>query len=157
MICVIFYYTFFIPFNFGISGGYYMHSSTAWFAFNVVVNLIFLFDAFLQFSRAYRDDSGTLVFSLVAIRKNYIRSGWFFMNLLASFPTAMFLAAVVDDADPLDSDLFRGLWVFELFNVSSDSELLGKNQCRNHADVQVSLLDHSRFGKCRYVTVTFLM
>lgn len=94
-----------------------MHSSTAWFAFNVVVNLIFLFDAFLQFSRAYRDDSGTLVFSLVAIRKNYIRSGWFFMNLLASFPTAMFLAAVVDDADPLDSDLFRGLWVFELFKL----------------------------------------
>lgn len=94
-----------------------MHSSTAWFAFNVVVNLIFLFDAFLQFFRAYRDDSGTLVFSLVAIRKNYIRSGWFFMNLLASFPTAMFLAAVVDDADPLDSDLFRGLWVFELFKL----------------------------------------
>lgn len=94
-----------------------MHSSTAWFAFNVVVNLIFLFDAFLQFFRAYRDDSGTLVFSLVAIRKNYIRSGWFFMNLLASFPQAMFLAAVVDDADPLDSDLFRGLWVFELFKL----------------------------------------
>jgi hypothetical protein len=39
------------------------------------------------------------------------------MNLLASFPTAMFLAAVVDDADPLDNDLFRGLWVFELFKL----------------------------------------
>lgn len=38
---------------------------------------------------AYRDKNGKLVYSLRSIRREYIRSGWFFINLLASLPASV--------------------------------------------------------------------
>lgn len=45
-------------------------------------------DTILHFFRAYYD-KGHLIYSLPTIRKNYIRSGWFFFNLLSSIPTGL--------------------------------------------------------------------
>ena len=42
MICSIWYYAFYIPFHFGISGGYYTVYSDGFLAFNMIVNVTFL-------------------------------------------------------------------------------------------------------------------
>lgn len=124
MILVIWYFAFFIPFQFGVSGGYYSFTNTAFQYFNGLVNLIFMVDTFLAFFRAYYDKSGRLVYSLKTIRKNYIRSGWFFINVLASLPTSSIIykeasARMVDgDVDDLQSDNLRLVYfLFSLFKL----------------------------------------
>ena len=89
VIMAIWYYAFYIPFHFGCSGGYYTMTNTGFMIFNMIVNMTFLVDTFLAFFRAYRDANGRLVYSLKSIRRNYIRSGWFFVNLLASIPSSV--------------------------------------------------------------------
>lgn len=42
MILIIIYYALYIPFYFGISGGYLNDTSRAWFAFNMVANICFI-------------------------------------------------------------------------------------------------------------------
>lgn len=48
-------------------------------------------DTFLQFFRAYYDDKGYLIYNLSTIRRNYLKSGWFFLNLLSSIPTSLLI------------------------------------------------------------------
>lgn len=93
VIMAIWYYAFYIPFHFGCSGGYYTMTNTGFMVFNMIVNMTFLVDTFLAFFRAYRDANGRLVYSLKSIRRNYIRSGWFFVNILASIPSSGFIYA----------------------------------------------------------------
>ena len=100
----IWYYAFYIPFHFGISGGYYTVYYDGFLVFNMIVNGTFLskytiynclfwydgtiifyldptsslyiVDTFMRFFRAFRDKNGRIVYSLKAIRRSYIRSGW---------------------------------------------------------------------------------
>jgi hypothetical protein len=82
-------------------------------------------DTFLVFFRAYRDEKGLLVYSLAKIRRNYIRSGWFFLNLLASFPGTLlsYLVSLKYTDEQLDdlvqnSDALRMvLFLFEMFKL----------------------------------------
>ena len=48
-------------------------------------------DSILVFFRAYRDKDGRIIFSHRSIALRYIKSGWFFVNLLASTPTVLIL------------------------------------------------------------------
>ncbi|KAL7463132.1 hypothetical protein ACHAXS_003513 [Conticribra weissflogii] len=89
MILVIFYYAFSVPYQLGISGGMTAVTNTGFYVFNVIVNCIFVVDTFMNFFRAYRGSDGKLIFSLPAIRRSYIRSGWFFINLMAAFPSTV--------------------------------------------------------------------
>eukprot|EP00585_Thalassiosira_rotula_P005600 CAMPEP_0196149044 /NCGR_PEP_ID=MMETSP0910-20130528/29000_1 /TAXON_ID=49265 /ORGANISM="Thalassiosira rotula, Strain GSO102" /LENGTH=574 /DNA_ID=CAMNT_0041411893 /DNA_START=89 /DNA_END=1813 /DNA_ORIENTATION=+ len=91
MIVVIWYYAFAIPFHFGISSGYYQMCYRGFSLFNNVLNVMFIVDTFLAFLRAFRDENGLIVYSLQSIRRRYIRSGWFFINLMASLPTSLIL------------------------------------------------------------------
>ncbi|KAL7535358.1 hypothetical protein ACHAXR_006440 [Thalassiosira sp. AJA248-18] len=147
MILAIWYYSFYIPFNLGISGGcysgnfvvllqinlcsYLTHSYHRWclvfyesyFIFNTIVNMAFFVDTFLAFFRAYRDKNGRIVFNLKTIAKQYIKSGWFFINLLASLPTS---SIVYYDArkhlrsgnfEALDNDNTRLYFFLEFFKL----------------------------------------
>jgi hypothetical protein len=91
MILVIIFYAFYIPFHAAISSGYLTFTNTPFFVIVVSTNAVFFIDTFLIFLRAYRDENGLLIFSLRTIARQYIRSGWFFINLLASFPTTTIL------------------------------------------------------------------
>ena len=50
-------------------------------AYNIV-------DYVLVFFRAYRDEKGVIIFYRKAIAIRYFTSGWFFINLLACFPSS---------------------------------------------------------------------
>ena len=121
MILVIIYYAVYIPFHIGISGGYLSLTNNWWLAFNMLVNVIFFIDTFMTFFRAYRDERGVLIYSLKRIRNNYIKSGWFFLNLLACIPgTAISHAQFPEfDATTMDQSLadFGGAALFFLFEL----------------------------------------
>jgi hypothetical protein len=79
-------------------------------------------DTFLQFFRAYYDKKGYLIYNLSTIRKTYIRSGWFFFNLLSSIPTSLLVwaAAGIEDQDDFNEDLTgwdRALMVLDVFKL----------------------------------------
>ena len=80
-------------------------------------------DTFLAFFRAYRDQKGYLIYSLAKIRKNYIRSGWFFMNLLACVPGTGISHAMSIEIDTSDLDAQLGnsavtaFFIFEVFKL----------------------------------------
>ena len=114
MILVIIFYSFYIPFHGGISGGYLIVTSRTFFGVVVSMNAIFFIDTFICFFRAYRDEKGLLVFSLRSIALNYIRSGWFFINLLAAFPTTAIDYSNYKNADPTSGST---LFIFELFKL----------------------------------------
>ncbi|KAL3803751.1 hypothetical protein ACHAW5_004602 [Stephanodiscus triporus] len=86
LIFAIWYYAFAIPFSFGVSRGYFQAVSLGVWIFTITLNIGFFVDSFLPFFRPYRDKHGRLVTSLKKIRRHYIRSGLFFINLLASLP-----------------------------------------------------------------------
>ncbi|KAL7495293.1 hypothetical protein ACHAWT_006619 [Skeletonema menzelii] len=115
MILVIIFYAFYIPFHAGISAGYLTFTNDGFFAVVVSMNAVFFFDTFIAFFRAYRDENGVLIFSLRTIAKRYIRSGWFFVNLLASFPTTSILyAKYYRNGEQVTGDT---LFIFELFKL----------------------------------------
>ncbi|KAL7513771.1 hypothetical protein ACHAXN_013220 [Cyclotella atomus] len=116
------YNAFFIPYQFGMSGGYYKMTSDLFVVFSFVVDLIFFVDTFLQFFRAYYDKKGYLIYNLSTIRKTYIRSGWFFINLLSSIPTSLLVwaAAGIEDQDDFNEDFTgwdRALMVLDVFKL----------------------------------------
>ena len=51
IILAIWYYAFYIPFHFGISGGYYTVYYTWFLVVNMIINLTFILDTFLAFFR----------------------------------------------------------------------------------------------------------
>ena len=114
MILVIIFYAFYIPFHAGISGGYCLISSRAFFSIVVSMNAVFFIDTFMIFFRAYRDKRGVLIFSLRSIALRYIRSGWFFINLLGSFPTTAILYARYRKGEEMGGD---ALFIMELFKL----------------------------------------
>ena len=103
--------------------GYYTVYYTWYMIFNTCLNLCFLIDTFLSFFRAYRDEHGRMVFSLRSIRRHYIRSGWFFVNLLASIPASSLVygaakeAMDTGDTQPLDNPNMRLYFILELFKL----------------------------------------
>jgi hypothetical protein len=78
-------------------------------------------DTFLAFFRAYRDERGIFIYSLSRIRKNYIKSGWFFLNLLACIPGSLIshLRLQGFKSTAMDEDLrdFNGVAMFFLFEL----------------------------------------
>ena len=122
-------------------------------------------DTFLQFFRAYYDSRGYLVYNLSTIRKAYIRSGWFFFNLLSSIPTSLlvWLHAATDPAEltleeegssPWDHalmilDLFKLLRLFRLKRLMSTSSVVDSYWER------VNVMTTSEFFGCRVRVVVF--
>ena len=51
IILAIWYYAFYIPFHFGISGGYYTVYYTWFLVVNMIINFTFILDTFLAFFR----------------------------------------------------------------------------------------------------------
>ena len=91
-------------------------------------------DTFLQFFRAYYDPRGYLIYNLRKIRRNYIRSGWFFFNLLSSIPTSLliwsgsFIPDQMENSSQWDTflmvlDVFKLLRLFRLKRLMSTSSL----------------------------------
>jgi hypothetical protein len=82
-------------------------------------------DTFLAFFRAYRDEKGILIYSLATIRKQYIRSGWFFLNLIACFPgtiigfivTKSLTDEQVEAMMEGSPTVHRVLFIFEMFKL----------------------------------------
>lgn len=58
---------------------------SVWFAFELIVDFLFLIDILITLNSAYYNDEGTLITSRSSIVLNYIKS-WFFFDLLAIFP-----------------------------------------------------------------------
>jgi hypothetical protein len=118
MILVIIFYGFYIPFHAGISSGYLTFTCMPFFGLVVSMNAVFFVDTFMVFFRAYRDENGQLIFSLRTIARRYIRSGWFFVNLLASFPTTTLLyAKYYRNDEQLTGDRLFAVEVFKLLRI----------------------------------------
>jgi len=81
---------------------------------------LFAADSILVFFRAYRDKDGRLFFSHRSIALNYIKSGWFFINLVACIPTDLifYLESVANNylAEGL-GDSVRYYFYFGLFKM----------------------------------------
>jgi hypothetical protein len=86
IIVLLFLYLFVLPYQIGVSSGYYLLKSKFWLALNIFFNCIFFVDNFLYFIRAYRDKNGRLVMSLPVIRRNYVRT-YCVPNFLSTFPS----------------------------------------------------------------------
>jgi hypothetical protein len=85
---LLFLYLFVLPYQIGVSSGYYLLKSKFWLALNIFFNCIFFVDNFLYFIRAYRNKDGRLVMSLPIIRRNYVRS-FCVPNFLSTFPSTI--------------------------------------------------------------------
>lgn len=89
-------------------------------------------DTFLNFFRAYYDSKGYLIYNLSTIRRNYIKSGWFFINLLSSVPTSLLIWTTASSEiieSTVDSilmilDVFKLLRIFRLKRLMSTSSVV---------------------------------
>ena len=89
-------------------------------------------DTFLNFFRAYYDSRGYLIYNLSTIRRNYITSGWFFINLLSSVPTSLLIWTTASSdhiKSKVDSilmilDVFKLLRIFRLKRLLSTSSVV---------------------------------
>jgi hypothetical protein len=79
---------FMIPFQIGVSFGYFLFQSTASLGFDVFMNTCFFIDNFVYFFRAYRCKWGYMILSLKTIRRQYL-STYFVPNLLGTLPTTL--------------------------------------------------------------------
>ena len=154
MILVIIFYTFYIPFHGGISGGYLIVTSRPFFCFVVSMNAIFFIDTFICFFRAYRDEKGLLVFSLRSIALNYIRSGWFFINLLASFPTTAIDYSNYKQADPSSGSTF---FIFELFKLLRLLRINVKIKQTLRSEVVTKIYEHVNLAVTLMLKFLFLI
>mmetsp|Transcript_20730 Transcript_20730/g.46032 ORF Transcript_20730/g.46032 Transcript_20730/m.46032 type:complete len:584 (-) Transcript_20730:831-2582(-) len=152
MIMAIWFYAFALPFQIGISGGYFIVYFRSYFAFQVVVNSIFFFDVWLTFFRAFKDKDGKLVYSLKSIRRAYFRSGWFFVNILACTPTTIIMYAngqrLINNVgmDALADHNFRLsmlLNLFKLFRLARINRVMKQSELINsmweRARIEVAL------------------
>lgn len=80
-----------VPYQIGVSMGYYLVHNDWWFSLNVIIDALFMIDTFLYFFRAYRDKRTTfLVISQKKIRRVYLKS-YFVLNFISSlFPSLAF-------------------------------------------------------------------
>ena len=68
-----------------------MLHQTGWFVINLIINVIYIIDMFMQFFRAYYNDEGILEYELKKIARNYLCSRQFLLNLISCFPTQSLL------------------------------------------------------------------
>ena len=57
---------------------------------NYLIDVLFGLDIFVNFLSAYETENNKTEIRLKAIAKNYL-SGWFFLDLIATFPTQVFI------------------------------------------------------------------
>lgn len=156
MILVIIFYAFYIPFHAGISAGYLTFTNKAFFAIVVSMNAIFLIDTFMVFFRAYRDENGVLIFSLRTIARRYIRSGWFFLNLLASFPTTSILYAKLHQNDMTVTG--DSLFIFEFFKLLRLVRINARiKKLLNTSETIAKMYENVNLGLSLTVKFTFLI
>jgi len=79
---------FVVPFQIGVSFGYYLFQRTAWLAANVVLSSCFFIDNIIYFFRAYRNKNGVLIVNLKKIRRHYLRT-YCIPNFLSTVPTTL--------------------------------------------------------------------
>jgi len=156
MILVIIFYAFYIPFHAGISSGYFTFTNKGFFGFVVSMNAVFFIDTFMVFFRAYRDDNGVLIFSLRTIARRYIRSGWFFVNLLASFPTTSILYAKYRQNDmTVTGDTLFILEMFKLLRLVRINVRIKK--LLNTSETVAKMYEHVNLGISLTVKFVFLI
>lgn len=157
MILVIIFYAFYIPFHAGISSGYLTFTSEAFFGFAASMNAVFFIDTILVFFRAYRDENGVLIFSLRTIARRYIRSGWFFVNLLASLPTTSILYAKYHRNDEsLTGD--DSIFIFELFKLLRLVRINARiKKLLNTSETVAKMYEHVDLGISLTVKFLFLI
>eukprot|EP00985_Skeletonema_marinoi_P001454 scaffold581_cov127-Skeletonema_marinoi.AAC.5 len=157
MILVIIFYAFYIPFHAGISSGYFTFTNKGFFGFVVSMNAVFFIDTFMVFFRAYRDDNGVLIFSLRTIARRYIRSGWFFVNLLASFPTTSILYAKYrqNDTVTVTGDTLFILEMFKLLRLVRINVRIKK--LLNTSETVAKMYEHVDLGISLTVKFVFLI
>jgi len=88
IIGLLFSLLFILPYQIGVSNGYYLLKSKAWLSVIIFSNCIFFLDNLLYFVRAYRDENGRLIMSIPRIRRNYVRT-YCIPNFLSTFPSTI--------------------------------------------------------------------
>ncbi|GBG31764.1 Flap endonuclease 1 [Hondaea fermentalgiana] len=92
MLLNLFILSFTLPYQIGVSGGYYLLVNNVWLAINLVMNTIFFIDTFLYFFRSFHDANGHLLLDLKEIQRRYLR-GMFVLNLISCFPSTVVFSA----------------------------------------------------------------
>lgn len=91
MVILLFIFAISVPYQLGVSVGYYIANNDVWFACCVAMDGLFFIDTFIHFFRVYRDKkTSKLVINKRKIRRHYLKTTFFF-NLLSSaiFPSVM--------------------------------------------------------------------
>jgi len=63
---------------------------SVWYYIDIVVDVFFILDLFINFFYAYYDNDKKLVTNNKTLAKNYLKS-WFIVDLVASFPLSLVL------------------------------------------------------------------
>lgn len=93
VLCMLLAVALIVPYQVGVSGGVHLLQHPVWFAVNVVINSVFFVDTFVYFFRAYRGQTGKLVFNPKGIRRRYLRT-YFVPNILSIFPSTVIFYAI---------------------------------------------------------------
>ncbi len=109
MLILVVFFAFAVPYRIGFD----VQLSASEEAFDVVADILFIFDIILSFRTAYVKD-GILVSDGSKIAKDYLTS-WFPLDFLASFPIGWFVPG--DDSSAGINKLFRMLRLFKLFRI----------------------------------------
>ena len=107
--CLLVMILFTIPYQLGVSAGYYTFKYFWWFLVMLFIDIVFFMDTILHFFRIYRDsDTGILVINRRKICMHYLKSD-FFLNFLssASFPSVV-LRLVYQQAQHLRIQVEQG-------------------------------------------------
>lgn len=135
------YVAFAVPYRLGFSDSVTLWS--AWFWFDLGVDLYFILDIVVSIHTAYYNALGELVVQPAAIRSNYV-SSWFIVDLAACFP-GNYISYAVDDGGDNSSrmiKLLRMLRLLKLLRLARINRLI-----RKYEEEFASLMTSFKLGK----------
>eukprot|EP01047_Picozoa_sp_COSAG01_P053632 COSAG01_NODE_5770_length_4043_cov_192.063118_1_plen_481_part_00 len=110
---VLLYISITVPYRSGFDRDTEAYSGTFWF--EVLVDMYFIFDIFLNMRTAYRTDDGELITESRLIRQNYLKS-WFAIDSISCFPIS-YIELLLHTEDGIGQQ-FKALKIFRLLRLA---------------------------------------
>lgn len=141
MLWALFILSFSLPYQIGVSGGYYLIVNDAWFAVTLFMNGIFFVDTFLYFFRSFYDKRGHLQLDLRQIQRRYLR-GKFLLNLISCFPSTLIFTVYTRHITDLSMVTEMGqewLILLKIIEVLKFARLARANDILKHSELAMNI------------------
>mmetsp|Transcript_20736 Transcript_20736/g.33787 ORF Transcript_20736/g.33787 Transcript_20736/m.33787 type:complete len:609 (+) Transcript_20736:367-2193(+) len=159
---LLFCLSWYLPYQIGVSGGYFLLKSNVWLTINVLINVAFVIDTFLYFFRAYYDDRGFLILDSRKIARTYVRSTFVF-NLLSCFPSTLLFVFVANiphnEEDPQTTITAKVIWL-KVFDCLKFIRFLRVRSIMNESELLIQLTKRTKSHNRRlfkFVTILILV